>query len=421
MEVWLLHIGEDLPCDPGGRSYRYGRLAAALAACGCHVTRWAPTVRHATKTQRATADTLQEVADGVDLQLVRTRTYRRNIGLGRWLSYNDLVRGFERLAPTKPRPDLIVSAIPMPAWSASAVRFGRRCGAPVVVDIRDLWPDVYLTAIPKSLRGVGRLALTPAIRKAARVCREADALWGVSEAYLNWALDLAGRSRSACDRVVPICHEAAELTDSQQRAEERALAASGVDLDAKLVVYAGLMEHSYDLDTVVAAAERLRDAGRSDVQFVLCGDGARLESLRQRAAKLCNVVFPGWVSGQTLTALVRRADIGLAAYAADALQSLPNKPFEYMEGGLAVLSTLRGELAELLDTHQCGLSYQPGDAVGLAEQIDRLTNDTGQLAGMKRRSRELYETRFDSQKVYAAAAEQLLAIAASKAPVQRAA
>ena len=43
MKVWLIHIWELLPIDPGYRPFRYGLLSDTLIDRGHYVTRWAPT------------------------------------------------------------------------------------------------------------------------------------------------------------------------------------------------------------------------------------------------------------------------------------------------------------------------------------------------------------------------------------------
>lgn len=79
MNVWLLHVGEDLPVDDRPRMFRYGHLAAALNRRGHEVLRWAPTFHHARKQQRAHQDTLTRVTPAYQIQLIHAPAYRKNI------------------------------------------------------------------------------------------------------------------------------------------------------------------------------------------------------------------------------------------------------------------------------------------------------------------------------------------------------
>ena len=63
-----------------------------------------------------------------------------------------------------PRPDLILCSYPTIELSVEAVRYGRTHGIPVVLDVRDLWPDIVLDLLPTILRSPGRVALTRLFR-----------------------------------------------------------------------------------------------------------------------------------------------------------------------------------------------------------------------------------------------------------------
>src|SRR5690606_24689832 len=75
---------------------------------------------------------------------------------------------------------------------------------PVVIDVRDPWPDVFLTAVPPACQPALRLALGGYFRQAQRICHSASGLTGVSQTYLDWALSLARRKQKGRDGVFPI-------------------------------------------------------------------------------------------------------------------------------------------------------------------------------------------------------------------------
>lgn len=400
VNVWLLHVGEDLPIDGSQRRFRYGRLADAFIERGDHVLRWAPTFHHATKQHRATHNERLRPTDTYEVQLVHAQGYRSNVSLARWRSYRRLASEIRKLMRHEAKPDLIVAGVPTIAWCAAAIEYGNHAGVPVAIDVRDLWPDVYLTALPRSLRGVGRFALAPMERQARHVCRQATAIVGVSQSYVDWGVRHADRSARPADAAFPLGHDVASLSDDERSHEQRWLLGQGVDPRKSLCIYSGLFETSYDLPTIVKAASRLQDSGRGDVQFVLCGDGSQMPALQRAADKLNNVVLLGWVRSTTITALMEWSKIGLAAYAEGALQSLPNKPFEYLAGGLAIVSSLPGELHTLLREHRCGRPYAPGNAGSLAAAITGLLNNPAELAAMQQRGRSLFDSTYTAPKIY---------------------
>lgn len=416
MNVWLLHVGEDLPIDGSQRRFRYGRLADAFVDRGDHVLRWAPTFHHATKQHRATHNERIRLSDTHEIQLVHAPGYHSNVSLARWESYRRLANEIRPLMRREPKPDLIVAGVPTLAWCAAAIEYGKHAGIPVAVDVRDLWPDVYLTALPRSLRRIGRLALAPMERQARKVCEEANAIVGVSQSYVDWGIRHADRPVRSADAAFPLGHDAACLSYEERSAEQRWLLDQGVDPRKSLCIYSGLFEKSYDLPAVLEAARRLQEQGRDDVQFVLCGDGGQMPALKRAAASLGNVVLLGWVRSATITALMEWAKIGLAAYAEGALQSLPNKPFEYLAGELAIVSSLPGELKDLLSEHRCGCPYKAGDANSLATAITGLLNNPDELVAMRQRGKSLFESAYAAPKIYNRFATHLSSLVTHRAP-----
>lgn len=401
MRLWLLHVGEELPVDGEVRPRRYGYLAQALGEAGHDVLYWAPTFRHLAKRHRFSSDRRVQIAPRYEIQFVHAPGYRRNISLERLRAYRILGQRLRELADREARPDVVVAAIPSLEWANAAVDYGRAHHVPVVIDVRDNWPDTYLNALPAAVRAAGRVLLRRHYRLARRACQRATALTAVSNTYLQWAVGLAGRPCGPRDRVMPLGFDletapADSLGDTAATLHER-----GIGPQRPIALFAGRFERSYDLDTVIEAARRLAAAGRTELQFVLCGDGSRAATLRRRASGLPNVQLPGWVDAPTLRAIASSATIGICAYAKDATQSLPNKPFEYMAHRLAVVSSLDGELAQLVAQHQCGVTYRAGDAESLTKCLTELLDSPQRLATMRSRAHEAWSRHYRSRDVYA--------------------
>jgi glycosyltransferase involved in cell wall biosynthesis len=168
-----------------------------------------------------------------------------------------------------------------------------------------------------------------------------------------------------------------------------------------------LLERSYDLETVIDAACRLSAAGGNQLQFILCGDGSKAAALARRADGLRNVHLLGWVDAAMLQAAASISAIGLCAYANDALQSLPNKPFEYMAGRLAIASSLTGEMAALIEGHQCGVTYRAGDRESCAAALSRLAADETRLDAMRSNAYEVWSRQYRSSHIYGRFVEHL--------------
>jgi Glycosyl transferases group 1 len=244
----------------------------------------------------------------------------------------------------------------------------------------------------------------------------------VSPSYLEWGLSHAGRPARPTDGVFPLGFQPPVLADEERASRLAWLRSRGVDPSVTICCFVGLFESSYDLETILAAARHLYQAGDvGDVQFVLCGDGSKMTAVRRMAARLPNVILLDWVEPRTVAALTQISQIGLAAYAPHALQSLPNKLFEYLAGGLAIVSSLPGDAAALLACHGCGITYAAGDARGLASAIRSIKSTPGKAVTMRSHSKQLFDEQFHAERVYRQFAEHLVEITVQRRTTTRSA
>lgn len=404
MKIWLVTIGEPLPSDPGHpRLLRAGLLAETLAERGHEVLWWTSAFDHVNKIFRAPADMRVRVRPRLELLLMHGTGYRRNLSLARIRDHRTLAHRFANLALREAKPDIILASFPSIELCLAAARFGRAQGVPVVLDVRDLWPDIFLDYAPAPLRSLARLALSQLFSETVEAFRLAFAVTGITPPFVQWGVQRAGRLSSALDRDFPMGYpartpNAASLSEARRWWKEQHDIEVGEDL---LVVFFGSFGRQVDLVSVLEAARRLRG---TSIRFVLCGTGERLTECRHLVEGLDNVIQPGWVDAPRIRALMDMADVGLAPYfsRSDFLASYPNKVLEYLSGGLPVLSAISGLVGELVETEGCGLVYG-GDspAERLASLLNELKHNPDRLVAMSENARRLFAKRFSAEKVYA--------------------
>ena len=180
MTVWIQNPFDNLPHE-GFRKQRYWLMAEAFARAGHDVVYWTSDFSHATKRRRVLSEPV--CSRGIELRLVPTRPYRRNVSLARVVSHRRYAKDWRRLCEGAGRPDVVVSSFPTVSAAAAAVAVGRRAGAKVVIDVQDAWPETFERLVPRPLRGLARLALLPLRAKARRIFRDADVVTGVCDRY----------------------------------------------------------------------------------------------------------------------------------------------------------------------------------------------------------------------------------------------
>jgi glycosyltransferase involved in cell wall biosynthesis len=419
MLIWLVKIGEPVPVEDGlnDRLLRTGLMAHLLAKHGHEVVWWTSTFDHIRKKHRFECDHCVKVRDGLEIRLLHGCGYQSNVSLSRLRDHRQIARRFAALAEDMPRrPDIIVAGMPPIETSREAITYARRHGVPVVLDIVDWWPDVFLDVLPRLLRLPGYVLLTPLFLTLRAVCRETTAITGTTEQFVDWGLQRGGRRRSAWDRSFNIGYMRTPLpTDELLRAarhwDELGITAGNGEFN---VVFFGNIGRQFALVPVLEAARLLRATGRR-IHFVLCGAGDRLEHYRSLAAGLDNVSFPGWVDAAQIRVLMQRSAVGLAPYVdrRDFAMNIPSKPAEYLSGGLPIaLSLDHGVLCDLLRERDCGFSYG-GDAQKLADRLCRLYECPQEVRRLSSNAKALFEEEFVADTICSEMAAHLERIVAA--------
>ena len=403
MRVWLINTSEMTPADDGApRLRRTGLLAEALVEAGHEVLWWNATFQHSMKRQRFHGDTSIRVDDGYRIRFLRAPGYRRNISLARVWNHCLTAWKFRKCASAEQTPSLVVCSFPTIELSDAAVSFGRSYGVPVLLDIRDMWPDIFVQLVPRWCRQPVRLALSHLYRQARRACARADAISGHTSAFVDWALQLGQRPKTELDRDFPFGYRSRPASEDDIAKGKRIWECRGVTNAPQrpIICFFGAVGRQFDWKTLLAAARELER--RTNVLFVICGVGDCLDTCRQLATGISNVLLPGFVSQAEIWGLMELSSLALAPYVqrADFEASIPNKAIEYLAGGLPILTSLRrGELPELLRAHGCGASYGT-DGNLLACIILGLLNNRDCLQEMGQNARRLFESRFTAEEVY---------------------
>ena len=169
--------------------------------------------------------------------------------------------------------------------------------------------------------------------------------------------------------------------------------------DQFVVLYSGAHGMANDLDTVLDAADLLRDQPHIVVAFL--GDGPEKARLQARAAelRLDRVVFLEACPKQAMPGMLDAADACLAHLKPSAMQAMvyPNKVFDYMAAARPTILGIGGVIRAVMDEAEGGLWVPCGDAPAMAAAIRTLAGDRERGRAMGRRARSYVETHFQRQ------------------------
>lgn len=269
------------------------------------------------------------------------------------------------------RPDVLIATAPgVPSIAAGFLL--ARCRprrVPLVVEMRDAWPDLIA---PSGMWGTRRRGWrATAIRGAHRLVTAAQRN---SAAVVTTTASFAGVLRTRRVRRVDVVRNGAPLDEAPH-------AAPVPDRDALHVLYLGTIGRSQGLGTAVRAASILTRRG-VPVVLRLVGSGFDEDALREEAESLgAPVEFHGRVPRSEVDEQYRWADTVLVSLRAwDPFEwTVPSKLYEAMVAGRHVSASLTGEAALVLREAGAGDVVPPENAQELAALWAGLADDRSRL------------------------------------------
>ena len=279
------------------------------------------------------------------------------------------------------RVDVVVVSSPTffsigAAWALARLRRAR-----LVVEVRDLWPAIFVELGVLTNRRV--IALLERLELAAYAA--ADAVVVVTDGFRD---DLVRRGVPAGK--VTVIRNGVDLTAFAGGVPPEAAVREllGASPGEALVLYIGAHGISQGLPAVAEAADLLRDL---PVHLAFVGEGADKRRLAETVARLGlqdRVTMLPAVPRQEVASLLGAADVCLVPLRDVPLFStfIPSKIFECLAAEKAVIGAVRGEPADILRAAGA-LVVEPEDRAALAGAVRALAADPGWRQEMGRLGR----------------------------------
>jgi glycosyltransferase involved in cell wall biosynthesis len=390
--VRTLIVSHYFPPETGAPQARLSELAAAWAAAGDQVTVLTGMPNHPTGILPAEyrgAIRRRERRDGY--AILRTWLYATpNEGIARkTLSHLSFMISSVLLGwRASGRADTVLVSSPTFFSIGSAWLLAKIKRARLIVEVRDLWPAIFVElCVLTNRRLIGLLERLELAAYAA-----ADEVVVVSDGF---RANLIGRGVPA-DKVHTIRNGVAvHRFDPAAGADPYLRVGLGARPDECLVLYAGTHGISQGLPEAAEAAVAL--AGHP-VHLAFVGEGSDKPRLRRRVSELglSNVTLAKAIPSELMPSLLATADILLVTLRDVPLFAtfIPSKMFEYLAAGRPVIGAVAGEAAQIL-REAGGVVVPPGDTAALAAAITGLAADPQRRAAIAASGRAYVERFFD--------------------------
>jgi colanic acid biosynthesis glycosyl transferase WcaI len=327
-----------------------------------------------------------EVREGVHIHRVRATSLGRRGTLARMTDYLSFYAGAAARAALLPRFDAVVTLTTPPIIGLVGVLLKRLKGTRHIYWSMDLHPDASLA--------LGRMSPRkwfPRFMKwlSGFVYKEADRVVALGP-YMADRIELKGVPAERI-AMIPVWSRREEIYPTPRAANPlRKSLAIG---DAFVAMYSGNLGLAHCFDEFLEAARRLR--GRTDIVFVIVGDGPRKGEVRaaQERDGLTNIRLLDYFPRTQLHASLSLADVHLISMRPEMTGIVvPGKLYGAMAAGRPTIfvGPEHCESADSIRAAGCGFSISPGDVDGLCRAITLLATDQSLARRMGERGRSAF-------------------------------
>ncbi|MGB7463360.1 MAG: glycosyltransferase family 4 protein [Candidatus Acidiferrum sp.] len=333
-----------------------------------------------------------ETINGVKVHRVASTRFGRAALFGRTLDYLSFYRSVRhRLGQIVGAGDIVIAKTDPPLLSVALASIVRWRGARLVNWLQDIYPEIATVLGVPLIRGPVAVALT-ALRN--RSLHQADATVVPGELMAR-RVEALGVIPARVHVIANWCDDA---TIRPVPPEKNPLREAWQLVDRFVVGYSGNLGRAHEFETVLRAAEQLRDQPR--IIFLMVGGGKEFERLIKsvRDRRLDDSFRFQPYQPQNLLALSLSVPDVHWLSLVPRLEGLivPSKFYGIAAAGrpIVMIGDREGEIARLVLQYDCGIVVAPGEAATLADALRRWSNAPEMAQEIGARARQMLDAHF---------------------------
>ena len=140
---------------------------------------------------------------------------------------------------------------------------------PFIIDIRDLWPEIYYEVTPKISHPIIKLLVDKSKRSLSDVLKNSTAVTGVTNGFINYGLKISRLKPRKYDKHFHTAYPKFDLSYYNRRFDEY-WSEYNLESNDFIVTFVGNFGKQFDLETLEEAIDKVNN---SRIKFVLCGTG----------------------------------------------------------------------------------------------------------------------------------------------------
>ncbi len=400
-------MAQENPSNPTkyseGRKWRSNTLSEYLANRNHEVIRWRSTFSHQKKVQLV-ENSVKIKHDTYYHQFIKSRPYKRHLSFLRFLNHYDLSRNFNKISRNLDKPDFVHLANVPIELAYSVAKFCYENKVPYFVDVRDLWPDIYIDFIPRRFSKLRKILLFLLRlyydKKLYFIFSNALGITALTESFLQWALKKAKRNKGINDYIFPMSFERS-LTINKSNNQINIYQQFNLKRNNIIITYVGNIGLQSNFNTILESA-KLLESDNANIIFIFSGSGPELINLKKDYSHLKNVRFTDWLDGENLKKILEISSIGLIIYKnyMNYMLNIPNKFPEYLCFGNAIACGTKGEMSFLVKEYKLGFTFDGDKPKDFVKELKNFLKNPKNIKNASKSASKLHLERFLSSVNY---------------------
>lgn len=296
----------------------------------------------------------------------------------------------KRLIQKLPRPDLLyISSTPL-TTGLIGLWAKKRMALPYIFEVRDLWPEapIQVGAIHNPI------AKNLLYKLEKRIYQQALSLVALSPGIA------AHLQKTSPTREVALIPNFSDLNTFYPKEKNQFLAQQLGLSDSLTIAYTGALGQVNAVEELLDLAEKAQRKGKN-WNFLIMGAGSHEQILQKTVSKnaLKNVFFVPFGSKDQVNEVLSLAEFAWISFAHLPVlkTNSPNKFFDALAAGKAILVNHKGWVHELVKTHELGISCLPGKMDSTFAKLEKLAENQVEIEQMGKNSRKLAEAYFSKE------------------------
>lgn len=404
MEICIFQTGEPLHIDEGNyRPMRCMLLADKLIEKGHKVTIISSAFFHQRKIHRSKHLKLCKINNKLRIYLIPSTGYKKHISFSRIFDHIILSLNLYLFLKKNKlfKPDRLFVGYPPIISSFVITRWSIIKRIPLMLDIKDKWPETFIEPFPQLLKPLAKFTLEPYFKLARYSLKKAKKISTISEGFSTWTKEFIKDKISDKYYIYPLTRKPFLLSENDISKSIKYWKNKNINiLHDKYLCFIGSYSRSFNFEFIFELSRELL-LKFPQLKIILCGSGDKYKSLINKFSSSKNVFVFGEIDKYNAKVLIKYALATLAPYYRNINfnDHIPNKIIESLENGTPFVTTLQGTLKKIIKEYKNGI-YLSEDKKEDLKLLEKLIEEKEYRIKLSNNALKSYKKLFDFNSVY---------------------